>query len=645
MRRIVLLTLVGAPLIAQAQVSFVADVWPVLERAGCKNCHSPEGVASPTRLHFPEPDASRKRVEAFGDSLAQLVDRQAVATSLLLLKPTNRVAHGGGERIPPGSGDEATLVKWANHLVTAREFKRAEPALPADGPAVMLRRLTHDQYANTVRDLLKEPSDVAARFPPEDFVDGFRNQFRSQQLSPTLIEAYGISAEKLAASAFRRGDSRHLIPCDFHGAAAAPCRGKFIATFGRRAFRRPLAAPEVARYETLFKAERDFLKGAESVIEAMLQSPAFLFWMEGAPRPEWRAYAAASRLSYFLWNTMPDDALLDSAGQGGLDSVGGVERAARRMLADPKAKQALDEFASQWLRFDRALAAARERRTFPQFSRDFVQSAVEESKRFLGHLVWNDQNFMDLFRASYGFVNADLAAVYQVPAPARDFDRVDFPAGQQRVGVLGQALFLTLTSKPEDPAPTGRGLFVREQFLCQHVPPPPPGAAGNLPVLSEARPVTNRERLAEHTTNRACSSCHKLIDPIGFALENFDAIGMRRDKFRILFYPDEHEAKKPSKEVFLDLDTTGEITGIPNSRFNGSRELGELLARTEQCQQCVVKQVFRYMSGRTNTRADEPAIRRNWEEFRDSGFRFKELLISLVRAREGMHGQHHYQAR
>ena len=133
------------------------------------------------------------------------------------------------------------------------------------------------------------------------------------------------------------------------------------------------------------------------------------------------------------------------------------------------------------------------------FSRELVLSMLEESRRFVGDLVWNDKNFMDLFRAEYGFVNSDLASVYKVPAPARDFDRVDFPRDQERAGILGQALFLTLTSKPEDTAPTSRGLFIREQFLCQQVPPPPQGVDTNLPPVSEFRPVTNRERLARHT--------------------------------------------------------------------------------------------------------------------------------------------------
>jgi hypothetical protein len=621
---------------------FGGKLYPVLQKAGCHQCHNPDGIASGTRIHFPEEDAPARRIEAFGKSLVELVDRQNPEKSLLLNKPTNRIKHNGGERIKRGSPEEALLNRWIAYLAAlppaelqqALLYRKTESRSYAQTANAVLRRLTHQQYANTVRDLLQEPTDVSTQFPPEDFVNGFRNQYQSQTLSPVLIEAYGLSAERLAQNAFIRGDSRKLIPCDYHGANAHRCRTEFIQALGRRAFRRPLEPRELARYESLFQAESAFLNGAQAVIEGMLQSPSFLFWMDDTPHAAWKPYAAASRLAYLLWNTMPDDALLDSAARGELDSLGGIEQAARRMLADPRAKQGLDDFVGQWLRFDRALASARERRTFPMFSRELVVAMTEEARRFIADLAWNDRNFMDAFRASYGFANSELASVYGVPAPSRDFDRVDFPAGQERPGLLGQALFLTLTSKPEDTAPTARGLFVREQFLCQQVPPPPPGVDTNLATVSEDRPVTNRERLAAHTTSVACSGCHNLIDPIGFAFEKFDAIGVRREQYRLLFYPDVHEAKKPKKEVLLDLDLSGHVAGIPDSQFTNSRQLGELLARSELCQECMVKQVFRYMSGRHETRADEPIIHRAFEEFRDSGFRFRELLVSLIKLRE-----------
>jgi hypothetical protein len=656
-----LLAIAAAGGASSQPLSFIDDLYPALDKAGCKHCHNPDGVASGTRLHFPDEAASRERIAAFGESLMELVDRSAPAKSLLINKPTNRIKHSGGEKIQKGSPEETLLTRWIGYLATMPEarvrqalsYRRSEAGNYGRTSQAVLRRLTHQQYANTVRDLLKEASDITSRFPPEDFVDGFKNQYRSQSLSPILVEAYSAVAEKLAENVFRRGDSRKLIPCDYSTSNASKCRAEFIEKFGRRAFRRPLLAEETARYTAIFKAELDFMTGAKAVIEGMLQSPSFLFWMESTQRPEWKAYATASRLAYGLWNSAPDDKLLDNAAKGDLDSPEGIERTARQMLLDTRAKQGLDEFVSQWLRFDRALAAARERRTFPMFNRELVTSMVEEARRFVADLVWNDRNFMDVVRADYGFVNSELAAIYNVPAPPRDFERVQFPPEQGRAGVLGQALFLTLTSKPEETAPTSRGLFIREQFLCQQVPPPPPGVDTNLPPVEESLPRNNRERLASHTSNKACASCHALIDPIGFAFEKFDAVGMYHAKPKLLFYPDEHEAKKPQKEVLLDVDTSGQIAGVPNSDFDGPRQLGERLAEAEQCQECIVKQIFRYLSGRRDTRGDAPLIRQTLNDFRRSGFRFKELLVSLLTSREAAgvaapreetaDGQRHYQ--
>jgi hypothetical protein len=220
-----------------------------------------------------------------------------------------------------------------------------------------------------------------------------------------------------------------------------------------------------------------------------------------------------------------------------------------------------------------------------------------------------------------------------VPPPAHDFDRVEFPPEQQRAGLLGQALFLTLTSKLDDTSPTGRGLFVREQFLCQHVPPPPPGVDTNLAAVQQTHPLTNRERLAEHTGNKVCAGCHQLIDPIGFGLEKFDAIGMYRDKQKLTFYADLHGAaarKAKPVEIELALDTAGQLAGLPQPQFSGARELGRLLANTPQCQECIVKQVFRYYSGRLDTPGDQPMIRRALEVFRNSGFHYKDMVVSLI---------------
>jgi len=165
---------------------------------------------------------------------------------------------------------------------------------------------------------------------------------------------------------------------------------------------------------------------------------------------------------------------------------------------------------------------------------------------------------MDALTAGYGFVNGDLASIYGVASPAREFDRVQFPAESERAGILGQATFLTLTAKPEETSPTARGLFVREQFLCHHVSDPPPGVNTNLPPVTEAKPQTNRDRMTEHATNATCATCHKLIDPIGFGLEKFDAVGAKRDKFTLDFTPARGEGRRgPRKTMDLDIDATG----------------------------------------------------------------------------------------
>ncbi|MBO0721332.1 MAG: DUF1588 domain-containing protein, partial [Blastocatellia bacterium] len=252
---------------------------------------------------------------------------------------------------------------------------------------------------------------------------------------------------------------------------------------------------------------------------------------------------------------------------------------------------------------------------------------------FIADLVWNDRNFMDAFTADYSFINADLAPIYGVSAPAREFERVALPAESERAGLLGQGLFLALTAKPEETSLTARGLFIREQFLCQHVSEPPPGVNTNLPEITAAKPQTNRERMREHVTNPSCSTCHNLIDPIGYGFEKFDAIGARRAKFELKFFAnhgDDEDRRNIPGTIVLELDTTGYVAGIPNSQFSSPRELGALLARSSQCQDCVVKQYFRYLSGRMETPADRRLLRQVADDFKKSQFRFKELIISLI---------------
>ena len=645
LRRIALVAVSSGALWAQSS-SFGTSVYPMLEQVKCRICHTSEGVASATRLHFPEADASAAKVAAFGNSLVNLVDREHPEASLLLRKPTAAVAHAGGQRIKPGSAEETALKGWVAQLAklsgaelaTALRYREFQDrGVGAKSQDAELRRLTHSQYNHTVRDLLGDQTNPANQFPPEDFINGFRNQSQGQSLSPILIEAYSASAERLAKSAFRGGDTHGLIPCKAATANVA-CRSKFVKDFGLRAFRRPLDLGEQKRYEDLMARERDALAGAQLVVEAMLQSPNFLFRLEVVSDPKMKPWAAANRLAYALVDTMPDAELFGAAARGDLSTRAGLEKQTRRLLADPRAKESLNEFTAQWLRFDRLTTASKDRRKYPLYTRDTAAAMTEEARTFVADLVWNNGNFMDLFTADYGYVNPELATVYGVKAPARDFDKVKFPEGSERAGVLGQGLFLALTAKPDDSSPTARGLFVRTQFLCQQVPDPPPGVNTNLPAVTEEQPKTNRDRMSEHASNPVCASCHKLIDPIGFGMEKFDAIGARRDQLQLEFRGGRGGGAggrgMAARTVKLELNTNGMVAGLPDANFSSPAQLGAVLAKTPQCQECVVKQYFRYTAGRLEALADRPVILKAVEDFRRSGFKFQEMMVSLTLLRE-----------
>jgi len=623
--------------------AFFSDkVFPVLQEARCSGCHASDGVASATRLHFPDKGATPAQIQAFGLSLAPLVNRADASKSVLLAKPTNVIRHTGGERIHPGSEEEKILAQWVQFLASTPDDQLAAIVkslgdIGEDGPHELVRRLTHAQYDNTVRDLLSDFSRPALRFPPEDYVDGFKNQLTAQGMPPLLVETYSTSAEKLATNAFRVGDINGLIPCKPSSAADDKCRDEFIRKFGLRAFRRPLHPDEVQRYAAVFTAQvarsRKFLEGARVVVEAMLQSPNFLFHVEAGPDGKSIDYDIASRLSYMLWNTMPDAELFAAAARGELRLPEGREAAARRMLADPKGRQALDEFFDEWLRFDRVINAVKGR-GFAEFTPELGVAMAEETKSLLHDLVWNDKNFMEALTAQYSFLTDDLAAVYGLPVPKGEFDRVQFPADVRRAGILGQGSFLASTAGPVSTSPTARGIFIRERLLCQHIPPPPPGVNTTLPDPKEGAVHTRRELMTEHVSNPTCASCHRLMDPIGFGLENFDAIGRWRDQATVQLPGAGGGGGRGGKQVKLAINTQGEIAGLPNSTFSDAKQLGAILAESPVCQKCIVRQMFRYSYGRLENSADEPTIDQLFAKFKDSGFRFKTLMTALVQSPE-----------
>ena len=616
--------LVGFALVSAAQDAtfFSEELYPKLIDAQCNLCHNDNGVASGMRFEVPTTDASIEQIEDFGLSLARVVNRAEPKASLLYLKPTNRAKHPGGERIKQGSADEALLLRWVERLARLSDSELvARSTSSAMSRKTLIRRLTHSQYNNIVRDLFGELSQPADQFPPEDFVHGFKNQAEGQGLSPLLMEAYGVAAEKVAVNAFRSGA---LPDCS---ANEPNCYGELVREFGRKIFRRPLHQVELDRYGAISRE-----MGLQAVVEALLQSPHFL--MRPETGGDLAAYDTASRLALFLWNTTPDDWLLNLAESGHLDLAEQIDSVAREMLERPKAEASFDEFLAQWMRFDRALDSIRARKFDPDFNTTLAAAMTEETRRLFNHLVWQDRDFRGFYNADYTFVNGELAELYGLPQPAEDYQRVDYPDDTHRAGVLGQGAFLTLTSKPSDTSPTDRGLFVRAHFLCQMVPPPPPGVNASRPPLTDAKPMTNRERLQVHLTSEGCVSCHKLIDPIGLGLEKFDAIGRFRPTQQVKIPPTRDEAKRKTKtkttEHDLEIDTSGEVAGIAGSSFTTPRELGEILAENAECQRCIVKQLFRFATGRAETIADRDTIDRAYQRFRDSGFRFKELIISIA---------------
>ena len=631
-------------------VFFQTQVFPVFEAAKCSGCHSPSGVASATRLHFPDAGATPAQIQAFGLSLFQLVDRADASKSLLLTKPTNVSRHTGGVRIKPGSPEEQIVAKWATSLAAASDATlgaamKTLTAIEGEAtPKQLVRRLTHAQYDNTVRDLLGDYSKPAERFPPEDYVDGFKNQLTGQGMSPLLVESYSTAAERLALNAFRIGDINGLVPCKPTSFGDQKCRDAFVRRFGLRAFRRPLTEDEVKRYSTVFseqaRVSRRFLDGARVVVEAMLQSPNFLFHVEAGPDGKYTGYDVASRLSYLLWNTMPDEALFEAAAKGALGTPAGRERAARRLLENtPKGREALDQFFEEWLRFDRVVNAVKSNR-YQAFTPELALAMAEETRTLLHHLVWNDLNFMDALTADYSFLTTELAEMYGLPAPKEQFEMVKFPPDSKRAGILGQGTFLASTAGPTDTSPTARGIFIRERLLCQHVPPPPPGVITTLPdpLVDGQPPKGRRQLMVEHVENPTCASCHRLMDPIGFGFEHFDAIGQYREQ-ELIPVPGRlggggGGGRGGPPPIPLAINAQGEIAGIPNSNFSGAKELGTILANSPVCQECVVRQMFRYSYGRLESSADEKTIDRLYDQFKTSGFKMKSLLVALVESPE-----------
>lgn len=522
-------------------------------------------------------------------------------------------------------------LAWAS--VALALFGCQGTVLPADegnGPSQLdceqpqvaespLTHLTRSEYDRTVADLLGLDARVADGFAPDENTDGFEVGAR---VSPLLAEQYVDAAEALAERAVsERLDA--LLPCDPAGGEEA-CARAFIEQFGMRAFRRPLGADEVERFLVLYRVGRedDFATGIQLVIQGALSAPSFLYHVELEPADASAGdvvlldeFEMASRLSYFLWASMPDEALFAAASAGELRTPEQIEEQARRMLEDERAVLGVRNFTRQWLGLDALARFHRDPAFYPDLPESTGADLRASIEAFMDDAFFGEEHTVDaLLLGRSAYVNAPLASLYGIEGVEGDaLVPVELDA-TRRAGLLTQPGLLAVLSKPNQSDPIHRGLFVRNRLLCEHLPPPP---ADVVIVAPDPAPgLSTRERFAEHTENPRCQGCHRLIDPLGFGFEHYDALGRWRDT-----------------DEGVPVDASGEVVGTDDADgpFDGVPELAAQLAGSDHVRECIAIQWFRYAVGRTETARDTCSVQTLNERFRESGYDLRELLVSVVR--------------
>lgn len=475
-----------------------------------------------------------------------------------------------------------------------------------------LRRLTNYEYNNTVRDLLGDTTAPAREFAEAGEVLGFDNNADILNVTELLAEQYMRAAEQLAETA--AADPAKLLGCD----GKDPCVRTFIETFGERAWRRPLDTTEVDRLFALYSANK--ASGVQVIVQALLQSPNFLYRVEfGAPKPG-EAHVAlsdwemASRLSYLLWGSMPDEELFAAARAGKLRSKEEVRAQAERMIASPRARDMVVNFHAQWLRLADIDLVEKNTAVYPQYTPELRPLLRRETEEFVARTILDEGGSLTtLLTARHTFMNKQLADFYGVSGPSGDaWQRVELDPARS-AGLLTHAGHLAALSKPNQSSPVHRGKFIREQVLCQHLTPPPPNVDVTPPDLDPN--LTTRQRFAQHSADATCRACHYLMDPIGLGFEQYDGMGKWRDS-----------------EYGLPIDASGSIeeSDVKDKAFNGPVELANKLAASSEVQNCITTQWFRYSYGRAESEADACTLESLKAKFRESGGNIKSLIIELT---------------
>jgi hypothetical protein len=483
-----------------------------------------------------------------------------------------------------------------------------------------LRRLTAYEYDRTLSDLLFDDAAGAVLNLPADALSPFDNDYAGQEVSQALIEGAELLAgdisSRLIADAPRRDA---IVGCEPTAVRDEACFRSFLEAFGGRALRRPLAEIEIDdRMMLLDGAEEagDFYFAVDLALRSFLQDPAFLYRVEigeevapGVRRLD--GWEVASRLSYLLWGSMPDDHLFDLAARGELALPDQVRAAALEMLGDPRALQQIERFHGMWMGYQGLVSGGA-----------LADAMRAETHALFDEVIGEGLPWPELFRWPSTFVTPELAEHYALPAPAAEADWVAY-GDTGRAGLLSHASFLAIGGNEERTSPTDRGRMIRELLLCQAIAPPPPGVNASLP--NEGGPTCKTDKYEAHTKG-GCAGCHSLMDGIGFGLETYDGTG----KFRT------HEPDDPMTEDFDEsqcaLATDGELvmddSAVP---FTGPGELGTLLAGTDAIAACMIRQYYRFAVGRSELDdVDELLVDGIVSRLPAADLRFDEVVLELA---------------
>lgn len=498
-------------------------------------------------------------------------------------------------RVPPGDGSGDDGGEDDGGVEASCE----EPSVGVSP----LRRLTRFEYDNTVRDLLGDTTRPAeSSFSPDESFGGYAANAIAP-IAKTQLDEYAAAAEDLSATFVEEGLGQY-VDCPLSDSA---CATAFVTDFGRRAFRRPLEAVEVDEYVALYEDARaawDGAAGFRLVVQAMLLSPNFLYHVESLPADASEsdvvplsAYEQASRASYFVWASAPDEELLDAAAAGLLDTPEGLEQQVRRMLEDERAADTIASFTRQWMHIEGLSDKVKDAELYPQWGPQLAASMEHEALAFADEVIRRgDGSLQTLLTAPWTVADASLAELYGVAAPEGGQGRIDLPA-EERAGLLTQVGFLTTNAHAAETSWVHRGKFVRENLLCQTLPAPPIGVEVNDP--NDAGRLENPE----------CSGCHLMMDPIGWAFDDYDALGL-----------------------FTDEGQPGQVNGAAIGSFDEVVALAHALAADPEVHECVATQWFRYAARRAETEADACALDEIKASFAESGQDVRELMVSIALA-------------